>query len=72
MATTELYQGLTFLSYSTGVIVILVGVMLVSLTISREQQTANRENHKKRKGQLGRIHREPASGMTLKRARRSS
>lgn len=29
METTQLYQGLTFLSYSTGVIVILVGIMLV-------------------------------------------
>ena len=29
--TIELYQGLTFLSYSTGVIVILVGVMLVKV-----------------------------------------
>ena len=31
METAQLYQGLTFLSYATGVIVILVGVMLVKV-----------------------------------------
>lgn len=31
METAQLYQGLTFLSYSTGVVVILVGIMLVKV-----------------------------------------
>ena len=41
MATTELYQGLTFLSYSTGVIVILVGVMLVKVLFDVSKLTRN-------------------------------
>ena len=41
MATTELYQGLTFLAYSTGVIVILVGVMLVKLLYDLSHLTKN-------------------------------
>ena len=41
MATTELYQGLTFLSYSTGIIVILVGVMLVKVLFDVSKLTRN-------------------------------
>ena len=41
MATTELYQGLTFLSYSTGIIVILVGVMLVKVLFDISKLTRN-------------------------------
>ena len=41
MATAELYQGLTFLSYSTGVIVILVGVMLVKVLFDLSKLTRN-------------------------------
>ena len=41
MATTVLYQGLTFLSYSTGVIVILVGVMLVKVLFDISKLTRN-------------------------------
>ena len=41
MATAELYQGLTFLSYSTGVIVILVGVMLVKVLYDISKLTKN-------------------------------
>jgi predicted PurR-regulated permease PerM len=31
METAQLYQGLTFLAYSTGAIVILIGIMLVKV-----------------------------------------
>ena len=41
MATTELYQGLTFLSYATGVIVILVGIMLVKVLFDISKLTRN-------------------------------
>ena len=43
MATAELYQGLTFLSYTTGVIVILVGIMLVKVLfdVSKLAQNIN-------------------------------
>ena len=41
MATAELYQGLTFLSYSTGVIVILVGIMLVKVLFDISKLTKN-------------------------------
>ena len=41
MATAELYQGLTFLSYSTGVIVILVGAMLVKVLFDISKLTNN-------------------------------
>ena len=41
MATTELYQGLTFLSYSTGIIVVLVGVMLVKVLFDISKLTKN-------------------------------
>ena len=41
METAQLYQGLTFLSYSTGVIVILVGVMLVKVLFDVSKLTRN-------------------------------
>ena len=41
MATAELYQGLTFLSYSTGIIVILVGIMLVKVLFDISKLTKN-------------------------------
>ena len=41
MATPELYQGLTFLSYATGVIVILVGMMLVKVLFDISKLTRN-------------------------------
>ena len=41
MATTELYQGLPFLSYATGVIVILVGIMLVKVLFDISKLTRN-------------------------------
>ena len=41
MATTELYQGLTFLSYTTGVILILVGGMLVKVLFDISKLTKN-------------------------------
>ena len=41
MATAELYQGLTFLSYSTGIIVILVGAMLVKVLFDISKLTRN-------------------------------
>ena len=41
METTQLYHGLTFLSYSTGVIVILVGVMLVKVLFDVSKLTRN-------------------------------
>ena len=41
MATTELYQGLTFLSYATGIIVILTGVMLTKVLFDLSKLTKN-------------------------------
>lgn len=41
METTQLYQGLTFLSYSTGVIIILVGIMLVKVLFDVSKLTRN-------------------------------
>ena len=41
METANLYQGLTFLSYATGVIVILVGVMLVKVLFDISKLTRN-------------------------------
>lgn len=41
METAQLYQGLTFLSYATGVIVILVGVMLVKVLFDVSKLTKN-------------------------------
>ena len=41
MATTELYQGLTFLSYSTGIIVILIGIMLIKVLFDISALTKN-------------------------------
>lgn len=41
MATAELYQGLTFLSYSTGIIVLLVGVMLAKVLFDISRLTKN-------------------------------
>ena len=41
MATTELYQGLTFLSYATVIIVILVGIMLVKVLFDISRLTKN-------------------------------
>ena len=41
METAQLYQGLTFLAYSTGVIVILVGVMLVKVLFDVSKLTKN-------------------------------
>lgn len=41
MATAELYQGLTFLSYSTGVIIVLVGIMLVKVLFDISKLTRN-------------------------------
>ena len=41
METTQLYNGLTFLAYSTGVIVILVGVMLVKVLYDISHLTKN-------------------------------
>ena len=41
MATAELYNGLTFLAYATGIIVILVGVMLVKVLFDLSKLTRN-------------------------------
>lgn len=41
METAQLYNGLTFLAYSTGVIVILVGVMLVKVLYDVSHLTRN-------------------------------
>ena len=41
METTHLYQGLTFLAYATGVIVILVGIMLVKVLFDLSKLTNN-------------------------------
>lgn len=41
METAQLYQGLTFLSYATGIIVILVGIMLVKVLFDISKLTQN-------------------------------
>ena len=41
METTNLYHGLTFLAYATGIIVILVGVMLVKVLFDLSKLTRN-------------------------------
>ena len=41
METAQLYNGLTFLSYATGVIVILVGVMLAKVLFDLSKLTKN-------------------------------
>lgn len=41
METAQLYQSLTFLSYSTGIIVILVGIMLVKVLYDISALTKN-------------------------------
>ena len=41
METAQLYNGLTFLAYATGVIVILVGVMLVKVLYDISHLTKN-------------------------------
>ena len=41
METTQLYQGLTFLAYSTGAIVILVGIMIVKVLFDVSKLTRN-------------------------------
>ena len=41
MENTQLYNGLTFLSYATGIIVILVGVMLAKVLFDLSRLTRN-------------------------------
>ena len=41
METVQLYQGLTFLAYTTGIIIILVGVMLVKVLYDISHLTRN-------------------------------
>lgn len=41
METAQLYQGLTFLAYTTGVIVLLVGVMLAKVLFDVSSLTKN-------------------------------
>lgn len=41
METAQLYQSLTFLAYSTGVIVILVGVMLIKVLFDLSKLAKN-------------------------------
>ena len=41
METIQLYQGLTFLAYTTGIIIILVGVMLVKVLYDLSHLTRN-------------------------------
>ena len=41
METTQLYQGLTFLAYSTGIIVLLVGGMLFKVLYDVSHLTKN-------------------------------
>ena len=41
METAQLYQGLTFLAYTTGVVFILVGVMLVKVLYDISHLTRN-------------------------------
>lgn len=41
MEIGQLYQGLTFLAYATGIIVILVGIMLVKVLFDLSKLTVN-------------------------------
>lgn len=41
METAQLYQGLTFLAYATGAIVILVGIMLTKVLLDISRLTKN-------------------------------
>lgn len=41
METTNLYQSLTFLAYSTGIIVILIGIMFVKVLFDISKLTKN-------------------------------
>lgn len=41
METTQLYQGLTFLAYSTGIIVIIVGIMIAKVLFDISKLTRN-------------------------------
>jgi len=41
METAQLYNGLTFLAYSTGIIVVFVGVMLVKVLFDISKLTRN-------------------------------
>lgn len=41
METAQLYQGLTFLAYATGIIVILVGAMIVKVLFDISKLTRN-------------------------------
>ena len=41
METANLYQGLTFLAYATGAIIIIVGVMLVKVLFDLSKLTKN-------------------------------
>ena len=41
METAQLYNGLTFLSYATGIIVMLVGVMLAKVLFDLSRLTRN-------------------------------
>ncbi len=41
METQHLYQGLTFLSYATGIIVIVVGIMLTKVLFDLSKLTRN-------------------------------
>lgn len=41
METAQLYQGLTFLAYATGIIVVLVGVMLIKVLFDLSKLTRN-------------------------------
>ena len=41
METVQLYQGLTFLAYATGIIVVLVGIMLVKVLYDISHLTKN-------------------------------
>ena len=41
MEIGQLYQGLTFLSYATGIVVILVGIMLVKVLFDLSRLTKN-------------------------------
>ena len=41
METAQLYQSLTFLAYSTGIIIVLVGIMLVKVLFDLSKLTKN-------------------------------
>lgn len=41
METAHLYQGLTFLSYATGIIVLVVGIMLAKVLFDLSRLTKN-------------------------------